>query len=36
MAHSVHLGAAMAGALLVLLIGVVRRRLNRRSAPDRV
>jgi YjbE family integral membrane protein len=34
--HSVHLGAAMAGALLVLLIGVVRRRLNRRSAPDRV
>ena len=28
MAHSVHLGAAMAGALLVLLIGVVRRRLN--------
>jgi YjbE family integral membrane protein len=36
MAHTVHLGAAMAGALLVLLIGVVRRRLNRRSAPDRV
>jgi YjbE family integral membrane protein len=36
MAHSVKLGAAMAGALLVLLIGVVRRRLNRRSAPDRV
>ena len=35
-AHSVHLGAAMAGALLVLLIGVVRRRLSRRSAPDRV
>jgi YjbE family integral membrane protein len=33
-AHSVQLGAAMAGALLVLLIGVVRRRLNRRSAPD--
>jgi YjbE family integral membrane protein len=33
-AHSVQLGAAMAGALLVLLIGVVRRRLSRRSAPD--
>jgi YjbE family integral membrane protein len=36
MAHSVKLAAATAGALLVLLIGVVRRRLNRRSAPDRV
>jgi YjbE family integral membrane protein len=35
MAHSVKLAAATAGALLVLLIGVVRRRL-RRSAPDRV
>ncbi len=36
MAHSVKLGAATAGALLVLFIGVVRRRLNRRSEPDRV
>jgi hypothetical protein len=33
-AHSVQLGAATAGALLVLLIGMVRRRLSRRSAPD--
>lgn len=33
-AHSVQIGAAMAGALLVLLIGMVRRRLSRRSAPD--
>jgi YjbE family integral membrane protein len=35
MLHSVKLVAASGGALLVLLIGVVRRRL-RRSAPDRV
>jgi len=35
-AHSVKLAAATAGALLVLFIGVVRRRWTRRSAPDRV
>jgi YjbE family integral membrane protein len=35
-AHSVQLGAATAGALLVLFIGMVRRRLTRRSAPDRI
>jgi YjbE family integral membrane protein len=33
-AHSVQLAAATAGALLVVLIGMVRRRLSRRSAPD--
>jgi YjbE family integral membrane protein len=35
-AHSVQLGAATAGALLVVFIGMVRRRLTRRSAPDRI
>jgi YjbE family integral membrane protein len=35
-AHSVQLGVATAGALLVLFIGMVRRRLTRRSAPDRI
>ena len=35
-AHSVQLAAAAAGALLVLFIGMVRRRLTRRSAPDQV
>jgi YjbE family integral membrane protein len=35
-AHSVQLGAATSGALLVLFIGMVRRRLTRRSAPDRI
>jgi YjbE family integral membrane protein len=35
-AHSVQLAAATAGAVLVLFIGVVRRRLTRRSAPDQV
>jgi YjbE family integral membrane protein len=35
-AHSVRLGAATAGALLVLFIGILRRRWTRRSAPDRV
>jgi YjbE family integral membrane protein len=35
-AHSVQLGAATVGALLVLFIGMVRRRLTRRSAPDRI
>ncbi len=34
--HSVQLGAATVGALLVLFIGMVRRRLTRRSAPDRI
>jgi YjbE family integral membrane protein len=36
MAHTVKLAAATAGAALVLFIGMVRRRLTRRSAPDRV
>jgi YjbE family integral membrane protein len=36
MAHTVKLAAATAGAALVLFIGMVRRRLMRRSAPDRV
>jgi YjbE family integral membrane protein len=35
-AHSVQLGVATAGALLVVFIGMVRRRLTRRSAPDRI
>jgi YjbE family integral membrane protein len=35
-AHSVRLGAATAGALVVLFIGMLRRRWTRRSAPDRV
>src|SRR6476661_1051305 len=35
-AHSVKLGVATAGALLVLFIGMLRRRWTRRSAPDRV
>ena len=35
-AHTVKLAAATAGAALVLFIGMVRRRLTRRSAPDRV
>jgi YjbE family integral membrane protein len=35
-AHSVQLAAATAGAVLVLFIGMVRRRLTRRSAPDRI
>jgi len=35
-AHTVKLAAATAGAALVLFIGMVRRRLMRRSAPDRV
>jgi YjbE family integral membrane protein len=36
MAHTVKLAAATGGAVLVLFIGMVRRRLMRRSAPDRV
>jgi YjbE family integral membrane protein len=35
-AHTVKLAAATGGAALVLFIGMVRRRLTRRSAPDRV
>jgi YjbE family integral membrane protein len=35
-AHGVRLAVATAGALLVLFIGMLRRRLTRRSAPDRV
>jgi YjbE family integral membrane protein len=35
-AHTVTLAAATGGAALVLFIGMVRRRLTRRSAPDRV
>ena len=35
-AHSVKLGVATSGALLVLFIGMLRRRRTRRSAPDRV
>src|SRR6185437_8078448 len=34
-AHTVKLAAATGGAALVLFIGMVRRRLTRRSAPDR-
>ena len=35
-AHGVQLAVATAGALLVLFIGMLRRRWTRRSAPDRV
>lgn len=35
-AHGVRLAVATAGALLVLFIGMLRRRWTRRSAPDRV
>ena len=35
-AHSVKLGVATSGAVLVLFIGMLRRRRTRRSAPDRV
>lgn len=35
-AHTVQLAIVSAGALLVVFIGMVRRRLTRRSAPDRV
>jgi YjbE family integral membrane protein len=35
-AHSVRLAGATVGALLVLFIGMLRRRWTRRSAPDRV
>jgi YjbE family integral membrane protein len=36
MVHSVHLAGATFGAVLVVLIGILRRRWSRRSAPDRV
>src|SRR5262249_15127111 len=35
-AHQVHFAGAALGAVLVLLIGMLRRRWTRRSAPDRV
>ena len=35
-AHTVKLAVATGGALLVVFIGMVRRRLTRRSAPDRI
>jgi YjbE family integral membrane protein len=34
--HSVQIAAATLGAVMVVLIGMVRRRLNRRSAPDQI
>jgi YjbE family integral membrane protein len=36
LAHSFHLAGATFGAVLVVLIGMVRRRLTRRSAPDQI
>ncbi len=36
MVHSVQIAAATLGAVMVVLIGMVRRRLNRRSAPDQI
>ena len=36
MAHSIQFAGAVLGALLVLFIGMVRRRWTRRSAPDRI
>ncbi len=36
LAHSFHLAGATFGAVLVVLIGMVRRRMTRRSAPDQI
>ena len=36
MVHSVQIAATTLGAVMVVLIGMVRRRLNRRSAPDQI